>query len=406
MDCRPSCLAAASSSPWSRWDCSRRRLRDRMAGIVLRIRVSVAAGGVLAALLLGVWPKSSPTPGQESRFPRHRDRVAAAGAGARRRAAAHRRRHLQATRAGVRRRQQCRAASARLRRRADQRGFKVHRVRAGAQMKSVVVPEDRVVRLDGSRWSTYASEARASTRSSWPWTTGAAISAQGTARLPAGRHRGLELVTFLERETGKVHLDVLTPSWMIFGAGFPPRRHAPTSERAFDLLASFALLLLASADHAAHHAGHQARGRLLGAGASTASSVSASTGRIFRVLKFRSMRVDAETDGAQLGQRPTTIASRASGSYHAQAAHRRAAAALQRAARRHEFRRPAAGAARVRRRSWPRPFLTTMSVTREARHHRLGAALLSLRRLRAGRHREAAVRPLLREEPRAWCSTS
>ena len=34
-----------------------RRMRDRMAGIVLRITMSVAAGGVLAALLLGIWPR-------------------------------------------------------------------------------------------------------------------------------------------------------------------------------------------------------------------------------------------------------------------------------------------------------------------------------------------------------------
>src|SRR5262245_30758859 len=34
-----------------------RRMRDRMAGIVLRISLSVVAGGVLAALLLGIWPR-------------------------------------------------------------------------------------------------------------------------------------------------------------------------------------------------------------------------------------------------------------------------------------------------------------------------------------------------------------
>jgi hypothetical protein len=29
-----------------------------------------------------------------------------------------------------------------------------------------------------------------------------------------------ELLTFLERETGRVRLDVLNPSWLIFGPGF------------------------------------------------------------------------------------------------------------------------------------------------------------------------------------------
>ena len=37
----------------------------------------------------------------------------------------------------------------------------------------------------------------------------------------------IELVTFLERETGKVHLDILNPSWMIFGDGFRRDVHAP-----------------------------------------------------------------------------------------------------------------------------------------------------------------------------------
>ena len=34
-----------------------RRMRDRMAGIVLRISLSVVAGGVLSGLLLAIWPK-------------------------------------------------------------------------------------------------------------------------------------------------------------------------------------------------------------------------------------------------------------------------------------------------------------------------------------------------------------
>ena len=87
--------------------------------------------------------------------------------------------------------------------------------------KTVVVPEDRVVRDQRTRHGhEYARLNARSTKSSSRWTTGAAVSAQGSARLPAGRHRSLELVTFLERETGKVHLDMLTPSWIIFGGGF------------------------------------------------------------------------------------------------------------------------------------------------------------------------------------------
>ena len=55
----------------------------------------------------------------------------------------------------------------------------------------------------------------------------------------------VELASFLERETGKVYLDILIPSWMIFGSGFRRDVFRRYSERAFDLVASFALLLLA-----------------------------------------------------------------------------------------------------------------------------------------------------------------
>src|SRR4029453_11227511 len=55
----------------------------------------------------------------------------------------------------------------------------------------------------------------------------------------------VELVSFLERETGKVRLDVLNPSWMIFSEGFRQGRVHSTLERGFDVVASVALLLLA-----------------------------------------------------------------------------------------------------------------------------------------------------------------
>ena len=41
-----------------------------------------------------------------------------------------------------------------------------------------------------------------------------------------------ELLTFLERETGRVRIDVLNPSWMIFGERLPPRPAAPAVRRA------------------------------------------------------------------------------------------------------------------------------------------------------------------------------
>jgi sugar transferase (PEP-CTERM system associated) len=107
-----------------------------------------------------------------------------------------------------------------------------------------------------------------------------------------------ELLTFLERETGRVRIDVLNPSWMIFGEGFrrdPLRRF---SSRSLDMLASSAILLvtwpvmLATMLAIKIEEGWRAPvfygQHRVGVG-----------GRTFRVLKFRSMRTDAERHGAQ-----------------------------------------------------------------------------------------------------------
>ena len=51
----------------------------------------------------------------------------------------------------------------------------------------------------------------------------------------------VDLVTFLERETGKVRLDILNPSWIIFSEGFRQGRIHSSMERAFDIVASLIL---------------------------------------------------------------------------------------------------------------------------------------------------------------------
>ncbi|MEO5656438.1 MAG: TIGR03013 family XrtA/PEP-CTERM system glycosyltransferase [Nitrospiria bacterium] len=50
-------------------------------------------------------------------------------------------------------------------------------------------------------------------------------------------------VSFYERLTGKVHLDALKPSWLIFSDGFPRSGLAARGKRAFDLIASIVGLL-------------------------------------------------------------------------------------------------------------------------------------------------------------------
>jgi sugar transferase (PEP-CTERM system associated) len=118
-----------------------------------------------------------------------------------------------------------------------------------------------------------------------------------------------ELLTFLERETGRVRIDVLNPSWMIFGQGFRRDPLRLFSSRALDLAASLALLPLAlpvmlltvvaiklEDGWRAPTVYSQAR---VGLG-----------GHIFRVIKFRSMREDAERHGVQWAQRRDPRATR------------------------------------------------------------------------------------------------
>lgn len=106
----------------------------------------------------------------------------------------------------------------------------------------------------------------------------------------------VDLLTHFEREHGIVKLDILHPSWLIFSEGFRQgslRSHAKT---VFDMLASLALLALTwpimvvSAIAIWLESGFRGpilyRQTRVGLG-----------GRHFQVLKFRSMRVDAEADG-------------------------------------------------------------------------------------------------------------
>jgi len=105
-----------------------------------------------------------------------------------------------------------------------------------------------------------------------------------------------DVITFLERETGRIELDLLHPAWLLFQHS----RHTEIAyglvKRCFDVLLGLFLLLLMSpvlllaALAIAMESGWQApvlyRQERVGL-----------QGRIFRLLKFRSMRPDAEIDG-------------------------------------------------------------------------------------------------------------
>jgi sugar transferase (PEP-CTERM system associated) len=268
-----------------------RRLRDRTAGVVLRIVVSVAAGAVVGALLLYATPDHRPTwteilgfgaIGLFSltiiRLVAHglidedilKRRVLVYGAG------------------------NNAARIVALRRRNDQRGFKIIGF-VPVRPEDRLVPAERLIET-GQPLSTIAAEleideivvAMDDRRQQFP-----------LKELLDCRLAGLEVIelaSFLERETGKVYLDILIPSWMIFSTGFRRDVIRRFSERAFDMLASFALLLVTLPIMLLTILAIKLEEGLK-APIFYGQPRVGFAGRVFKVWKFRSMRPDAEKDG-------------------------------------------------------------------------------------------------------------
>ncbi len=103
--------------------------------------------------------------------------------------------------------------------------------------------------------------------------------------------------SFMERETGRVDLDTVNPSWLIFSDGFSSGRMlSSAAKRIFDIVASLVLLaltfpvillfaLIVKLDSKGPAFFRQKRVGLYG--------------QTFDLIKLRSMRTDAEKDGAK-----------------------------------------------------------------------------------------------------------
>ncbi len=181
-----------------------------------------------------------------------------------------------------------------IRRRADRRGFKV--VARVAAMGDTVIEDQGVLRTNGKSITDIAIEKGAEEivvamddrRGNLP-----------IRELLDARLNGIDvidLLQFLERETGKIRVDLVSPGWLIFSPGFRRSRIRRFAKRALDLLVSGSLLVLAfplmllvalaikiEDGLSAPVLYRQCR---VGRGTTT-----------FDVLKFRSMRVNAEADG-------------------------------------------------------------------------------------------------------------
>lgn len=109
-----------------------------------------------------------------------------------------------------------------------------------------------------------------------------------------------DALSFCERELGKIDISLLQPSWMLFSDGFKYSKRRNIAKRLFDLALALAffmvlwpfMLLTAIAvrlDSPGPVLYHQTRVGL--------------NGRSFRIYKFRSMRQDAEKNGAVWAQK-------------------------------------------------------------------------------------------------------
>jgi sugar transferase (PEP-CTERM system associated) len=181
----------------------------------------------------------------------------------------------------------------RLRRRADQRGFMIvgfvpaHGDEVTVAPATLIAPTGSLLELARERDIDEIVIAMDDRRRSFP-----------VEQLLSCRLSGIEvidLVEFLERETGKVDVKLLNPSYIIFAPGFSRSVWRQFNARALDIVGSLTLLLISwpfmllAALAIYIEDGRPVLYRQVRVGFE---------GKPFYLLKFRSMGVDAEPGGA------------------------------------------------------------------------------------------------------------
>lgn len=181
-----------------------------------------------------------------------------------------------------------------MRRRADRRGFTiVGFVRMGAE--TIAVPEDLLLVLDGSLL-VWARRLQIHEIVVGPDDRRAGLPMEELLDCKQAGIAVTDLATFFERESGKVKLSLIEPSWLVFSDGFdfsPLRR---VVKRVFDVSTALIvlaltwpfMLIVALAIRIESGSGQPILYRQERVG---------EHGRVFALTKFRSMRTDAELDG-------------------------------------------------------------------------------------------------------------
>jgi sugar transferase (PEP-CTERM system associated) len=106
--------------------------------------------------------------------------------------------------------------------------------------------------------------------------------------------RVFDLSTYFEKMLGQIRIDQLHPGWLIFGSGFNHSRYCDIAKRLFDIVWSCALLVAATPLMilTAVCIVLESKGPVF-----YRQERVGQNGKTFSVLKFRSMRIDAEKNG-------------------------------------------------------------------------------------------------------------
>ncbi|MCK8517163.1 TIGR03013 family PEP-CTERM/XrtA system glycosyltransferase [Methylonatrum kenyense] len=103
-----------------------------------------------------------------------------------------------------------------------------------------------------------------------------------------------DLSSFFERQIGQIRLDSLNASWLVFGTGFRQSRVRAFTKRALDIVSSLVLLLIAGPIMLLVALAILAT---MGTPVLYRQQRVGQNGKLYWILKFRSMRADAESDG-------------------------------------------------------------------------------------------------------------
>jgi sugar transferase (PEP-CTERM system associated) len=182
----------------------------------------------------------------------------------------------------------------RMRRRADRRGFTIVGFAKLGESR-VVVPSEQVIQID-STIDDWAEKHQINEIVVGPDERRGGLPMEELLRCKQAGVEITELVTFFERESGKVKLSLAEPSWLVFSRGFDTTPLRRASKRGFDLIAASILLLLtwpfmllvALAIRIESGKGQPILYRQERVG---------ERAHVFQLVKFRSMRTDAERGG-------------------------------------------------------------------------------------------------------------